>query len=97
MIASLLCRPLVLEFRGTQITLRRPTVAHLVAAIDATERGVYMPAWYVWNHVMDGDAQAFESLDAVMQLDAPGVILLGREIEGLYLEGLDSPGLRAKS
>lgn len=97
MISSLLTRPKTIDFRGESIKLRRPTVADVVAALDAQERAVYMPAWFVWMHVMDGDAQAFESIEQVMRLDGPGVIALAQQIEPLYAEGLDLQAPHAKS
>lgn len=89
MIAALTSRPKTVDFRGEQIRLRRPTVADLIALADASERGQHIPAWYVLNHVMDGDAPAFSSMDEVMRLDGPAVLALSREIDKLYGEGLD--------
>ncbi len=97
MIAALLAKPHTIEFRGERITVRRPTVADLVACVDAGERGLFLPAWMVLNHVMDGDCPAFESIEQVMRLDGPSVIELGQEIDKLYSEGLDSRRLPAKS
>jgi hypothetical protein len=97
MIGALLARPHRIEFRGESITLRRPTVADMVAAADAAERGVHMSAWLVATHVMDGDAPAFESVEQVMQLEGPAVLALSAEIEKLYGEGLDLQSPHAKS
>ena len=75
-----------------------PWAAKIATAHDASDEAVASA-----NKALDEARRAYYEavvtarIDAVMQLDAPGVILLGREIEGLYLEGLDSPGLRAKS
>lgn len=97
MIHALLAKPKRIEFRGEQVVLRRPTVADLVALMDANERGVFLPAWYVLTHVMDGDAQAFESLEQVMRLDATAVNELSRHIDAMYGEGQDLPQAPAKS
>jgi len=97
MIHALLAKPHAIDFRGERIVIRRPRVADLVACVDQSERGVYMPAWFVMNHVMDGDSQAFQTLEQVMQLDGPAVVELAREIEKLYVEGLDLSGPHAKS
>jgi hypothetical protein len=97
MIAALLAKPHHIDFRGERVVIKRPRVADLVACVDASERGTYMPAWFVLNHVLDGDHPAFESLEQVMQLDGPAVVELSREIEKLYVEGLDLSGPHAKS
>jgi hypothetical protein len=97
MIAALLARPHSVDFRGERIVIRRPRVVDLVAAIDAQGRGTNMNAWLVLNHVMDGDKPAFESMDDVLQLDGVAVLELSREIDKLYLEGLDSTRQPAKS
>lgn len=89
MIAALTGRPKSIEFRGERVTLRRPTVADMIALADASERGVHIPAWYVLNHVMDGDAPAYQGMEEVMRLDGPAVLALSREIDKLYGEGLD--------
>ena len=97
MIAALLARHARVDFRGEVVTLRRPTVADLVAAADAAERGTHMPAWLVWNHVLESNSPAFESLDAVMGADGPAVLALALEVERLYAEGLDLQSPPAKS
>lgn len=90
MIAALLHRTAEIEFRGETVWVRRPTVADLVAAVDAQARGTFMPAWFVHAHVLKGDGLAFKSVDEVMQLDGPAVVELSRKIEEFYAEGLDS-------
>lgn len=97
MIAALLCRPVELEVAGERVRVRRPTVADFVAAVDASGRGAFMPAWFVATHALDGDAQAFESIDQVMRLDGNRTIALGKAIEKLYEEGLDLLQPPAKS
>jgi hypothetical protein len=97
MINALLAKPARVTFRGEVVTLRRPTVADLVALMDASERGVFIPAWYVLNHVLDGDQPAFESMDQVMRLDAIAVTELSRLIDAMYGEGQDLPRAPAKS
>lgn len=97
MIAALLAKPCHVEFRGERVAIRRPRVADVVAALDASARGEYMPAWFVLHHVLEGDAPAFASLEEVMRLDGPAVIELARYIEPLYTEGLDLQAPPAKS
>lgn len=97
MIASLLSKTCELEVGQERVRVRRPTVADFVAAIDASTRGLFMPAWFVFNHALDGDAQAFESIEQVQRLDGCRVIQLGKQIEGLYAEGLDLLSPPAKS
>lgn len=97
MIASLLSKTCELEVGQERIRVRKPTVADFVAAIDASTRGLFMPAWFVLNHVLDGDVQAFETLEQVNRLDGCRVIQLGKQIEGLYAEGLDLLSPPAKS
>lgn len=89
MIEALRSSPKTIVWRGTEIVLRRPTVADLIALTDASERGEHIPSWYVLHHVMQDGAPAFKSLEEVMQLDAPAVVALSREIDRLYGEGLD--------
>lgn len=89
MIEALLARPLTVEFRGEAVRLRRPTIADLVAAIDAQSRDENMPAWYVATHVLDADGANMYTLDVAKRLSAPAVIALAKMIEPLYSEGLD--------
>jgi hypothetical protein len=90
MIDALLARPLSIEFRGEPVRLRRPTVADLVAAIDAQSRGENMTAWYIAAHVLAADGSLAYSVDQAKQLHAPTAIALVRDhIEPLYAEGLD--------
>ena len=98
-IDAFLSRPAVVEFDGGTITLARPTVAHFIAAQDAEARGEFMPAWYVWQHLLEKDGrQAFVSIEYVKDFcNAPTVIRLARLIEPLYVEGLDLPAPHAKS
>jgi hypothetical protein len=81
--------PKTIEYRGEVVVLRRPTVADLVAALDAESRGLQMSAWYVANHVLGPDRGPLYCYDEVMKLNAPAVVGLSREIEKLYTEGLD--------
>ncbi len=99
LIDAFLAKPAVVEFDGRALLLSRPTVAHFIAAQDAETRGEFMPAWYVWQHVLDEDGkQAFKSVDVVHDLcSAPVVIRLSKIIEPLYVEGLDLPAPHAKS
>jgi hypothetical protein len=89
MIAALLARPKVIEFRGERITLRRPNVADMAALLDARERGENLVAWLIHNHVMDGDSPAFESLEQCLRLEAVASRQLAEEIDKLYSEGMD--------
>ena len=81
--------PKHVEYRGETVTLRRPTVADLVAALDAESRGVQMSAWYVADHVLAPNGAPLCCVGEVMKLNAPAVVGLARMIEALYTEGLD--------
>lgn len=97
-IHALLAQDAVVEFRGEQIRLRRPTVADLIAAQDAESRGAFMPAWYVANHLLGPDGRnQFANPDELRAMSAPAVVALSRLIEPLYLEGLDLQAPPAKS
>lgn len=89
MIDALLARPSEVQFRGATVRLRRPTVADLVALLDAESRGEYLPALYVANHVIDAQGERVYTVETVKTLSAPAVIALSRLIEPLYSEGLD--------
>lgn len=90
MIDALLSRPLSVEFRGEAVRLRRPTIADLVAAIDAQSRGENMTAWYIAQHVLAPDNSLAYTVDQARQLHAPSAIAFVRDhVEPLYSEGLD--------
>jgi len=89
MIDALLARPLVTDFRGEIVRLRRPTIADLVAALDAQSRGENMAAWYIAAHVLAPDGSLAYTLEQAKGLHAPSAIALTRLIEPLYSEGLD--------
>jgi hypothetical protein len=98
LIESFLARPVAVEFDGRTLYLKRPTVAHLIAAQDAESRGEFMPAWYVLTHVVtSAGTPEFGSIEIVKELSAPLVLRLARLIEPLYVEGLDLPAPHAKS
>lgn len=89
MIEALLARPKTVDFRGEPVVLRRPTVADLVAALDASTRGDRMEPWYVANHVLGPDGRLLYTIEEAQKLSAPACIALARIIEPLYTEGLD--------
>lgn len=89
MIDALTAKNALLEVRGTQIEVRRPTVADYVALVDAGKRDVYLPAWYVWNHVVRDGRRVYATLEEVMSLDGAAVRELSTKIDQLYTEGLD--------
>jgi hypothetical protein len=86
---ALSARPLEIAFRGEAVRLRRPTVADLVAMIDAESRGPNMAAMYVSAHVIDENGNRVYTYETALNLSAPAVIGLSKEIEKLYGEGLD--------
>lgn len=98
-IDAFLAKPASVEIDGRAVALSRPTVAHFIAAQDAESRGEFMPAWYVWQHLLDENGkQAFANIELVKDVcSAPMVIRLGRLIEPLYVEGLDLQAPHAKS
>ena len=89
MIEALYAHDVVVDFRGERVTLCRPTVGDLVAALDAESRGQNMAAWYVANHVLNSDSMKRYTYEEVLKLSAPAVVALSRLIEPLYTEGLD--------
>jgi hypothetical protein len=89
MIDALKARPLEIQFRGEAVRLRRPTVGDLVAMIDAESRGRFMPAEYVAAHVIDAQGERIYTYETALNLSAPAVVGLSKEIEKLYGEGLD--------
>ena len=86
---ALSAKPLEIAFRGEVVRLRRPTVGDLVAMIDAESRGVNMAAMYVAAHVIDEQGGRLFTYETALNLSAPAVIALSKEIEKLYGEGLD--------
>jgi hypothetical protein len=89
LIDALIARPIHVPFRGEMVRLRRPTVGDLIAMIDAESRGLHMPAMYVAMHVIDEQGERAYTYETTLNLSAPAVIALSREIEKLYGEGLD--------
>jgi hypothetical protein len=89
MIQALLATPVTVDFRGEQVRLRRPTIADLIAAIDAQSRGENMTAFYIAAHVLAHDGSLAYTLEQAKQLHAPAAIRLAQLIEPLYSEGLD--------
>lgn len=89
MIDALTAKPLEIDFRGHRIRLRRPTVADLIAMLDAESRGHNMPAAYVAAHVIDAQGERVYTYETALNLSAPAVVALSREVEKLYGEGLD--------
>lgn len=89
MIDALIAKNAFIDVRGTQVEVRRPTVADYVALVDAGKRDVYLPAWYVFNHVVRDGRRVFGTIDDVMQLDGAAVRELATKIDALYTEGLD--------
>lgn len=86
---ALAAKPLEIAFRGETVRLRRPTVGDLVAMLDAETRGVNMAAQYVAAHVIDAQGERVFTYETALNLSAPAVIALSKEIEKLYGEGLD--------
>lgn len=86
---ALTARPLDIDFRGTKVRLRRPTVGDLVSMLDAESRGLSMPAAYIAAHVIDDQGERVYTYETALKLHAPSAISLSREIEKLYGEGLD--------
>lgn len=89
MIEALLAKPVTVDFRGENVRLRRPTIADLIAAIDAQSRGENMTAFYIAAHVLAHDGSLAYTLAEAKQLHAPSAIRLAQLIEPLYSEGLD--------
>ena len=75
---------------GTDVTLRRPSVADLASAATLGS-DINIPAWLVFNHLLaDNGTQYFSSIEEVLSCDGKFVELIADQCEKLYGEGRDS-------
>ena len=89
MIDALLARPTIVRIGTKEFRCRRPTVADFIAVLDAESRGEYLPALYVANHLIDENGERMFTPETARNLHGPSVVILSRQIEVLYTEGLD--------
>jgi len=89
--AILRLEPVRVEFNGTQLQLRRPTLLDLVEAHEANALGAAQSrAWALCRHVQTVDgAPVWHSPDAALACPSGLASFLIPKIEALYSEGVD--------
>lgn len=85
------------EINGLKVSIRRPSALDMIAAAEfhATNPSK-LGAWLVWNHLMDGDKKAFDTIDEVLASDGHAINMLADIIDKLYAEGGNSVGQHNK-
>jgi hypothetical protein len=88
---ALLLRNATAELSFGTVTLRRPSAADVIEAMQvsaSTPERLY--AHFVWRHLLDESGrQAFDSVERVLEQDGVRVLEIGRACEKLYGEGRD--------
>ncbi len=84
-------KPVPFDLNGAPCFLKRPTLADLVDAISANERGpAFAKAWAIHRHLLDGDhAPVFASAEEALRMPAGAAAKAVQAIEALYSEGSD--------
>jgi hypothetical protein len=78
----------VIVVDGTEVTLRRPSVADLVEAVQQSKTSTNFAAWLVFTHLLAENNQPYFINEAeVLGCDGVFVDLLAIEIDKLYGEG----------
>jgi hypothetical protein len=88
---ALLLRHATVDTSFGVVTLRRPSAADVIEAMDVSAKAPgHLYAHLVWRHLLDETgAPAFDSLERVLQCDGTRVLEIGRAAERLYAEGRD--------
>lgn len=88
---ALLLRNATVQLSFGAVTLRRPSAADVIEAMDvSTKNPERLYAHFVWRHLLDESGrQAFDSVAAVLEQDGVRVLEIGRACEALYGEGRD--------
>lgn len=82
--------PMPYEFRGAQLSLRRPSALDIIEALEVSKsQPERMYAWFVFRHLEHAGKPVFESIEDALAADGGAIIELGREVERLYGEGRD--------
>ena len=80
----------VVVIDGTEVTLRRPSVADLAEAQVQAKKPETFAAWLVYNHLLaENGKQYFSSVEEVFDCDGHFAELIAIEIDKLYGEGRD--------
>lgn len=75
---------------GTEVLLRRPSVADLAEAHIQTKKPETFAAWLLVNHLLDENGNKFFSnIEEVFDCDGRFAELICLEIDKLYGEGRD--------
>lgn len=84
-------KPFPFDINGAACFLKRPTLADLVDAISANERGpAFAKAWALHRHLLDADGlPVFASVDDALRMPAGAAAKAVQAIEALYGEGQD--------
>lgn len=82
--------PMPYEFRGAQLSLRRPSALDIIEAVEfskAHQDRLY--AWFAFRHLEHAGKPVFESLEDALAADGATIIEIGKQVETLYGEGRD--------
>ena len=84
-------KPVPLDLNGAPCFLKRPTLADLVDAISANERGPgFAKAWALHRHLLDAEGgPVFKSVEDALSMPAGLAAKAVQAIEALYSEGSD--------
>jgi hypothetical protein len=86
----LMLRDVQCVYQGVSITLRRPSAIDLIdALVCAAEQPTHLHAWLVCRHLVEDGVPVYDSVPAVLALDARRVSELAALCEALYSEGRD--------
>lgn len=76
------------QFGDQKVVIRRPSALDMIAAAEYHESNPSkFGAWLVWNHLLDGDKKAFNSVEEVLECDAHAVAKIADIVDKLYVEG----------
>ena len=80
----------VVQIGGHTFTLRRPSVADLVEAVEQSKKSpsTFM-AWLVYNDLVEDGKLVFDNVEEVLASDGVTVEAISAEIDKLYGAGLD--------
>ena len=85
---ALALKDVVYTIGENTFTLRRPSVADLVEAVEQSKNSPnQFVAWLVYNHLVEDGKLAFDNVEQVMLCDGILIDLLATRIDKLYGEG----------
>jgi hypothetical protein len=80
----------VVVLDGTEVTLRRPSVADLAEATQQAKNPDNFAAWLVFRHLLAENGKPyFDKIEEVYECDGYFVELIAVEVDRLYGEGRD--------